>query len=201
MTRRLLAFALLLCALPARGDDAQVDAIANALMTIDEPPSATDLATVFSSSTDAITQLHDVAVDPTLDVGLRIRAIRTLPSYCPSSPGSCGTGNPVHDTLDVLISETSALTQPSARDLMILRAAVEALGATSTVLVTDVDLLLPLLSSTSRDVRATVVQALRTACGTDATTALKTLGVTESSMQVRFAIMSTLQDLEQCPPP
>ncbi|HET7505010.1 MAG TPA: HEAT repeat domain-containing protein [Kofleriaceae bacterium] len=201
MRVRLLAFAVLLCALPARGDDAGDAAIAGALMTLDEPPSVADLSTTFSTADQAISELSRVAGTAGLDLGLRIRAIRTLPAYCPQPAGSCGAGTPVHDTLTKLIGDLRALPQPAATDLMLLRAAVEALGATGPVLQADVDLMLPLLSSTSRDVRATVVQALRTACGTEATTALKTLGVSESSMQVRFAIMSALQTLEQCPPP
>jgi HEAT repeat protein len=79
-----------------------------------------------------------------------------------------------------------------------LRAAVEALGATHSGLVTDVNKLLPLLDDPSRDVRATVVQALRNTCNAQAITPLSMHYQVEPTEQVKLAIYAALRDLRQC---
>jgi len=192
------AFAVLLCALPASGDNSLLTTrVVTALTSIDSVPSTTGLNEAFNTPEAALVDLQTLARDPAVDLGIAIRAIRALPEYCPPTGQTCGTGT-VHDTLIFLISNYTALQQPGPQDLLRLRAAVEALGATHTVLDSDVDLLLPLLTHGSRDVRATVVRTLRSSCNVQATTALKALGLTEPSMQVQYAILSALQELEHC---
>jgi hypothetical protein len=189
--------AVLLCALPARGDNSLLTTrTVTALTSIDAVPSTTGLNDAFSSPEAALADLQALARDPSIDLGIAIRAIRALPGYCPQMPLSCATQAAVHDTLLALITDIQALVQPGPPDLLRLRAAVEALGMTRAVLDSDVDVLLPLLAHGSRDVRATVVKALRTSC--KATPALKALRLSETNPQVQFAILSALQDLEHC---
>jgi hypothetical protein len=197
----LVSCAVLLCALPASGDNSLLNPrTVTALTSIDAVPSTSGLNDAFSSPEAALADLQALARDPAVDLGIAIRAIRALPGYCPQVPPSCGTGTGVHDTLIGLITDYQALPQPGPRDLLRLRAAVEALGMTHAVLDADVDLMLPLLMHGSRDVRATVVHALRNSCNDKATAALKALGLIEASMQVHIAILSALQDLEHCAP-
>jgi hypothetical protein len=185
--------------LPARGDNSLLTTrTITALTSIDSVPSIAGLNDTFSSPEAALLDLQALARDPSIDPGIAIRAIRALPGYCPPAPQSCATGA-VHETLIRLITDFPATPQSGAPVLR-LRAAVEALGMTRAVLDADVDLMLPLLKHHSRDVRATVVRALRTSCNAKATAALKTLGVNEPTMQVQFAILSALRDLERCAP-
>ena len=199
MRLQLASCAVLLCALPASGDSSLLNPRqVTALMSIDAVPSVSGLNDAFDNLQNALASLQQLARDPAIELGIAIRAIRALPAYCPPLPQSCGTGTGVHETLIWLIDDYQALPQPGPQDLLRLRAEVEALGATHTVLDPDVDLLLPLLAHPSRDVRATVVAALRSSCNARATAALKALDLDEPSMQVRFAILSALQDLEHC---
>jgi hypothetical protein len=199
MRLQLVSCAVLLCALPASGDNSLLNTrVVTALTPIDAVPSMSGLNDAFNNPVNALADLQQLARDPAVDLGIAIRAIRALPGYCPPLPQSCGAGTGVHETLIWLIDDYQALPQPGAQDLLRLRAAVEALGATDTVLDSDVDLLLPLLAHSSRDVRATVVRALRSSCNDKATGALKALGLTEPSKQVQFAILSALQDREHC---
>jgi hypothetical protein len=199
MRLQLASCAVLLCALPAAGDSSLLSPrVVTALTSIDAVPSIDVLNDAFNTPADALANLQQLARDPAIEFGIAIRAIRALPGYCPAPPVSCGTGTGVHETLIWLIDDYQALLQPSPQDLLRLRAAVEALGATHTVLDSDVDRLLPLLAHGSRDVRATVVGALRSSCNARATAALKALGLNEPSEQVQFAILSALQDLEHC---
>ncbi len=199
MRLQLASCAVLLCALPAAGDNSLLSPrVVTALTSIDDVPSMAGLNDAFNNPADALANLQQLARDPAIDLGIAISSIRTLPGYCPAPPVSCGTGTGVHETLIWLIDDYQALPQPGPQDLLRLRAAVEALGATHTVLDSDVDRLLPLLAHPSRDVRATAVGALRSSCNARATAALKALGLNEPSKQVQFAILSALQDLEHC---
>jgi len=79
-----------------------------------------------------------------------------------------------------------------------LRAAVESLGATRSGLASDVDKLIPLLGNGSRDVRATVVRALRNVCNMQAIPPLSLRLQSETTDQVRRAISAALVELRQC---
>jgi len=195
----LLSCAMLLCALPASGDNSLLTPrVVTALTSIDAVPSTSGLNDAFTSPEAALADLQTLARDPSIELGIAIRAIRALPGYCPPPPLSCGPGTGVHETLISLIGSYQSLPQPTAQDLLRLRAAVEALGVTRTVLDTDVVLMLPLLMHPSRDVRATVVRSLRSSCDDTATMALKALKLNEPTMQVQFAILSALRELEHC---
>lgn len=192
-----IALAVLLCALPAQGDLEHLPAaVVDALTQIDSAPSKSALNDMFPTPQAALDNLRAIAVDHTIDLGVELRAIRALPAYCPALPLLCG-GTPVHDTLVSLIDEY-ARSPRAPQDVLRMRAAVEALGATGSGLATDVDKLLPLLDDPSRDVRATVVRALRNICNGQAITPLSVRYQSEPTDQVKLAIYAALRDLRQC---
>jgi hypothetical protein len=192
--RRLLAAAVLLCALPAAGALPDVPAeVVDALTQIDTTPSKATLNGMFPTPQAALDNLRQIALDATVDLGVQLRAIRALPAYCPTP---CGD-SPVHDTLLSLIANYSR-TMRAPQDIMRLRAAVEALGATHSGLSSDVATLRPLLDDMSRDVRATTVRALRNLCNQDAITPLSMQYQSEKSEQVKHEIYDALRDLLQC---
>jgi hypothetical protein len=189
-----IALAVVLCALPARGGLAELPAhVVDALTQIDTTPSTASLNDMFPTPQAALDNLRAIAADHTIDLGVELRAIRALPAYC-SAP--CG-GTPVHDTLVALINEYERSPR-GPRDVLRMRAAVEALGATSSGLAADVDMLRPLLDDPSRDVRATVVRALRNICNGQAITPLSMRYQSEPTDQVKLAIYAALRDLRQC---
>jgi HEAT repeat protein len=107
------------------------------------------------------------------------------------------TGTPVHDGLIAFIDGFPAAGY-TAQDLLRLRAAVEALGATRSMLASDVTKLVPLLDHGSRDVRATVVRALGSLCSNAALGPLNAHSPDERSLQVKYAIAAAGQALGQC---
>jgi hypothetical protein len=192
-----IASAVLLCALPAQGDLATLPpAVVDALTQIDTVPSQATINDMFPSPQAALDNLRAIALDHTLDLGslgIQLRAIRALPAYCPQP---CGDAT-IHDTLLSLIDDY--VRSPRApQDVLRLRAAVEALGAMRSGLVADVNTLLPLLDDPSRDVRATVVRALRNTCNAQAITPLSMRYQDEPTDQVKLAIYAALRDLRQC---
>lgn len=206
MKRRLLTVAVLLSALPASGGDAPLDpALVEALTPIDGLPSKV-LVDFASRPSSGLDRLLSLVMDPAIDLGIQIRAIRMLPQYCPDPDASC-TGPPIHDALVELVrGYTAALNQtPPAvltpQDLLRLRSAVEALGATRSGLAPDVELLTAepqaLLRHASRDVRFAVVRALRNlrSCAAVAPLLMRKAEEPEGS-QVYLAVISALQDLQ-----
>jgi hypothetical protein len=215
MTRRLVVLAALLCAVPAAGGDieptpAQVDA----LTVVDAPPTRAMIDLAFSlgpGPTPGLDGALALAGDPTQDLGLQIRALRALPQYC--LPTGCA-GTAVHDALAAIVDRYRAQLAASAlspQDMLRLRAAMEALGATRSGLQGDVDLLTApaLLHHPSRDVQVTAVHALRNLCSPDlcsqdaclqdanAVRALRT----GADTQVEAAINRALADLARCAQP
>jgi hypothetical protein len=201
MKRGVLACAVLLCALPAQGDlKGLPPAVVDALTQIDTSPSTSTLNDMFSTPQAALDTLRAIALDHTIDLGVELRAIRALPAYCPGTPSApqpCGS-TVIHDTLHILINDYNA-SEHTPKAMMRLRAAVEALGATRTGLVSDVDKLTPLLADRSRDVRATVALALRNVCNAAAIEPLGARFQIEPVEQVRVVISAALRDLRQCP--
>lgn len=205
MTGRVLVFAALLCALPARGSDTPLEpAVREALTPIDAPPSKVLVDYAFRGSS-AVDRLIALASDSALDAAVQIRAIRMLPQYCLMLSGGCA-GTAVHDALVDLVQgyltalrQTPAITL-SAPDLLRLRAAVEALGATHSAMSSDVAVLTQdpraLLRHPSRDVRVTVVRALRSLRSCAAIEPLRMLMTSETNTRVQPAILSALQNLE-----
>ncbi len=182
-----------------------------ALTPLDALPSPTALDIVFDNKTVENLQSIALSTDMTLDFGVQLRAIRALPDYCPALPAPCGvdptqmTPPPdtvVHSTLLALLDGFNAIEVPMPRDLLRLRAAIEALGISgvSSALTYDEKKLEGFLNNTSRDVRATTAKALGTLSICTAKTALQTRFAAEQSAQVRLAISAALRDLAAvCP--
>jgi hypothetical protein len=197
MKIRLALAAALLCALPAQGGNTTLSpGVINALTPIDTLPSKSSLNTVFQTQEKALDNLQTIALDSAVDLGIELRAIRSLPAYCPPAPQVCGPGSVAHDTLIALIDRYSS--PPTAQDQLRLRAAIEALGAAHSGLSGDVDKLLPLLSSGSRDVRNTVVRALCNIGNSQALAALDQRYQQEATAQVRLAISAAVKNLGHC---
>jgi hypothetical protein len=207
--------AALLCAVPATGSGigptpAQVDA----LTAVDAPPTRAVIDLAFSSGpgpTPGLDGVLALAGDPTQDLGLQIRALRALPQYC--LPTGCAR-SAVHDALAAIVDRYRtqlAAAALSPQDMLRLRAAMEALGATRSGLQGDVDLLTApaLLHHPSRDVQVTAVHALRNLCSPDlcshdaclqdanAVRALRT----GADTQVDAAVNRALADLARCAQP
>jgi HEAT repeat protein len=191
-----LVAAVLLCTLPAEGDLPDVPAeVVDALTQIDAAPSKATLNAMFPTPQAALDNLRRIALDPS-NVGVQLRAIRALPAYCPAIPLPCGD-TPVHDTLASLVGDYSR-SRHEPQDVMRVRTAAEALGATRSGLSADVVTLEPLLDDPSRDVRATAVRALRNVCNGDAITPLSAHYQDEKTEQVKLEIYAALRDLLQC---
>jgi hypothetical protein len=193
----LVSCAAVLCTLPAYGDpQALPQGVVNVLTPIDSVPSKSALNDAFPPQA-ALENLLSIARNREGDLGIAIRAIRALPSYCPQTPQLCGTGTVVHDSLVALIISEQA-AQRTPKDLLRLRAAVEALGQTRTGLASDVDTLLPLMAHPSRDLRATVARALLNVCNMKAIGPLNKSYVAERVAQVKAEIYAAIQDLDRC---
>lgn len=191
----LVSCGLLAIALPALADNAFLtQPVLAALTAIDTAPSVAAINSEFATPAIAQTSLASIAGDASVDLGVRIRAIRTLSAYCPTG---CGAGT-VHDTLLQLINATPAVTAGS--DVLVLRAAVESLGAARAVLPGDVATILPLLAHPSRDIRATVARTLRTTCSRTVLTAIISAQNSETTAQVRTELSTTVAALDDCVP-
>jgi hypothetical protein len=202
--RRALSFAapvaLLAIALPARGDGSaspQLTPVINVLSSIDTPASLPALTPSFPSEADAQANLGAIARDTSKDTGLRIRATRAMAGYCTDLPCATTTSQ-VHVDLRGIIDGYLANPTPAPADLMLMRAAVESLGAASAVLPDDLTPLLTLLANPSRDVRATVVHTLATTCSQPVLDAVIALKKTEPTGQVRGELNLAEQAITAC---
>lgn len=166
-----------------------------AMTPIDGLPSSAALDAVFGGG-QTVASLQEIALstDPTVDFGVQLRAIRTLPTYCPTTAPCSGTA---HDTLVQLVAAYELIAVPTPRDLLRLRATIEALGLAGVP--DDEALLAGFLDHISRDVRATTAKALGTLCNTRAIQPLRTRSAAELSLQVKLAISAALRDLANCP--
>jgi hypothetical protein len=197
----LIPCVVLLSALPADGDNTMLStSMVDVLTPIHSIPSHAALYAAFGSPPLlAGNPLLASAQDDTLDLAIELRAIRALPAYC-SSAQACGVDDPddlVHETLLLHIARYQA-SQQTSKDLLRLRAAAEALGATHSGRTEDVGALLPLLGNASRDVRATVVRALGNICNSAAIDQLNVHRLGEQTLQVKLAITAAVQDLAAC---
>jgi HEAT repeat protein len=196
MRLRLLAALALLCTLPARGDNPQLAPHAlDALTQLDTLPSEAALSDALGLPPDqAVVPLAELArnADGTVDLGVQLRAIHALPAFCPPAPAVCGLP---HDTLIQIINAAQA-PQHTREDVLRLRTAIEALGATRSGLDSDVAELLPLLRDDSRDVRATVARALPNLCNAQAAGPLMMRYHVEPVAQVQLEILSALDVLD-----
>jgi hypothetical protein len=202
-----LLLGAVLCALPAQGANPTLsDAVVGVLSPVDSVPTREALDEVFAPSL-ALDRLTVIASDDTHDLGIQLRAIRALPTYCPPAAAICGPGTPSHDTLVALIQRyanpPNAATAPA--DLLRLRAATEALGATRSALAADVDVLLSLLGDADKqlyghpslDVRAAAARAIGQLCDRDAINALFP-HLLDPAPQVVAQVTGALQSLELC---
>lgn len=208
MKVRLIAIAALLTTLRATGANAPLSpAESLTLQAIDQLPTRAQIDFAVQPAA-GIDRLIELASDQAIDLGIQIRAIRLLPLYCQRPGENCGM-DPVHDALIAMIQrDASALRQPQAtplspRDLLRVRAEVEALGATRSGRSDDVAALASdpsaLLMSPSRDLRVTVVHALRDLGSCAAIPPLQTLAAAETVPQIQNEIVGALQSL-QTPP-
>lgn len=191
MKRAILpAFAIALCALPARGNQLVLDdELLHTLTQIDAVPTKESLQNVLSPN--PLDRLQAIARDAGVDFGARLRAIRAIPHFCPS-PGCRGA---ILDVLGSVDHESN-----TGRRLLLLRATIEALGVARTGDPDDVSLLVPYLDHASRDIRAATARALRDMCNTQAIVPLRSRYEHEQVGQVRLAISTALRDLGQCSP-
>ena len=165
----------------------------NTLTAIDAVPTPAEIDQDFNDPTMALTSLASIAEDPGTDVGIRIRTLHALTGYC-TAP--CADSDTAHQALVQFI--TANQSDPAGTTIVMLRGAIEALGPQRVG--TDLDLLVPLLSHPSRDIRAATAHALRDLCNTDAITSLRTQQGQETSDQVRLAISEALRVLSQPSP-
>lgn len=178
-------------ALPARGDVTALPQPAlDALTLIDEVPSIAQLNGAFENQALANLQMIALA-QGSVDLGVQLRAIRALTHYC--NPTPCGDTDPVRTTL-VMVATTYAAAHAGS-DVLVLRAAIEALGLLRVP--TDYTLLAGQLQHASRDIRAAAAHALRDLGNTQAIPALRARYQQEQVPQVRIAISDALRVLGQ----
>lgn len=193
-TRRRLVVALALAsavAMPALGGPV-ADRVRFALTQIDSQPTTQQLNLVHGSEAEALANLQDIALgDDTVDTGVKLRAVRALTQYCKAPCGS----HPAHTTLIQLVTTVRYRDARAGRDLLVLRATIEAIGVLRVV--DDMGVLLPFLQHPSRDIRATAAHALRDLGNTQAITPLRTRYLVEDVPQVQNAISDALRVLGQ----
>lgn len=169
----------------------------SALSAIDIVPTPAQIDAAFGgSATNSQTKLIEIAqaADSTQDIiAVRLRAIHALGKYCLtlSPPPKCSSSDPAHVALHDLVAGTAGAKVGS--DVLVLRAAVEAIGPLEVQ--TDLDILLPLLDHPSRDIRASTAHALRDLCNTGAINPLRVRYQHESTDQVKLAISEALRVL------
>ena len=95
-----------------------------------------------------------------------------------------------------MLADFTGTPTHSPIDLLRVRAAIEALGV-ATRIPSDVDLVVPFLDNSSRDIRAATAGALRDMCITQAIGPLRARYQHEQVAQVRLAISEALRDLGQ----
>jgi hypothetical protein len=204
MRLQLAALVVLSGSLTARGDGVLLSQVKrDALTPIDTLPNPTYLDTVFNDQTLAMLSTLALDTDSSVDFGVQLRAIRTLVTYCPApSVGPCGVGTGTHDTLSQIVDGYATGTM-TPRDVLRLRAAIEALGIAgrSAGLNADVVRIDQFLDHPSRDVRTATAKALGNLCNTQAIQPLRTRLPNEQVPQVQLAISAALRDLGtgQCP--
>ncbi len=149
-----LAVLALLHVEPAGGDTLPAAPIRDLLGAIDYVPTAAMIGDVMGATPNA--ELATLAIDPDVDAGIRLRALRALTHYPTDF---------ARDTLGAVLISLGAAT--TGRDVLLLRAAIEALGEIGGP--DDVPTITPFLAVGSspevcaglRDVRATAAHALQ----------------------------------------
>jgi HEAT repeat protein len=189
-----LALAACLIAIPAAfAGPVSTDRIRFALTPIDASPTTQQLNLVHNNSEQqALDNLEEIALgDDSVDTGVKLRAVRALTQYCKAPCGS----HEAHATLVQLIEMPKYRDSRAGRDLLVLRATIEALGVLRVV--DDMDLLVPQLQHPSRDIRAAAAHALRDLGNTQAITPLRARYLLEAVPQVQHALSDALRVLGQ----
>jgi hypothetical protein len=180
----------------ARGSTELTQQVQDVLSTMDIVPTQIELDTAFNDHASALSGLVVIVNDIGTDSGIRMRAIHALSKYC-AAP-QCIDSDLAHQTLVSVIEANTDLAVATGTSVVVLRAAVEALGPQRVG--TDLTLLEPLLAHPSRDIRAATAHALRDLCNTEAINSLRTQQQNETSGQVRQAITEALRILGQPQP-
>jgi len=168
----------------------------NTLTAIDTVPTKPQLDSVFDNAQNALQKLTSIAndPDPTADIGIRLRAIHALAKYCVATP--CVANDVAHQSVASVVSATATATAHDGSQVLLLRAAIETLGAMRVS--GDAPTLWPLLDHPSRDIRAATARALRDLCNNQAVTPLRARYSVEMTDQVKLAISEALRILGQC---
>lgn len=203
MRTRTIAIALALAGAAAAAGTALTQQAQNELTAIDTVAGSDQLNTAFGGA--AMPSLASIAQDPTVDPGIRLRAIHAMTYFCPLRDP--GTGQVVPDcetTDDAYVALRNNITaESSARsgvDLLVLRASIASYGSIgSHVPSTEFELIEGFLSHSSRDIRATTARALAELGDCHAVSALRLRYQQETTAQVRLAISDALRALASCP--
>lgn len=187
-----------LCTLPAHGDgDAgspSLDVI-HALTPIDSVPTKEALTSVLQSPDNELALLAGYAVDPELDFGMRLRAVRALPHFCPEQPAACRLA------IRAVFTHIDSSADAPGQKILRRRAAIEALGAARSGNPEDVVFLADFLDDPSRDLRVAAARALRDLCDPAAIDPLqRQLAAPNEVAQVIHAVEEALAALQQCGP-
>ena len=157
---------------------------------------------IMAFTANPVPRLADLALSDDADFGVRLRATRALPQFCSASVPTCKDDSDAQmHPIRAAVRSVITRVDPEDRDgkpLLQLRAGIEALGAIQSGEQSDVDLLIPFLSHSSRDIRFATAHALRDLCIASAEAALRNRYEDEPIAQVRLAISAALGDLEQC---
>ncbi len=169
------------------------DRVRFALTPIDSQPTTQQLNLVHNNNEqEALDNLQEIALgDDSVDTGVKLRAVRALTQYCKAP---CGT-HEAHATLVQLIGLPKYRDARAGRDLLVLRATIEAIGVLRVV--DDMNFLLPFLQHPSRDIRSATAHALRDLGNTQAITPLRTRYLVEDVPQVQNALSDALRVLGQ----
>ncbi len=169
----------------------------DALTPIDTVPSSQQITKAFNdNSNDALAGLRQLANPPVgtfVDRGVQIRSVRALIHYCAASP--CTESDLAHSTLVEIASADVYRLAQAGSDLLVLRAALEALGALRVP--SDYVLIGKQLQHPSRDIRAAAARALRDLGNTQAIPDLRARYNVEQVEQVKTAISDALRVLGQ----
>jgi len=192
-----IALLLGLCALPARGQQiALAPQILYALTSIDTAPTKQDLEVVLASPDNELSLLRQYALGSSFDFGMRLRAIRAIPHFCPQQPVEC------RGAILAVLDDIDSATSSPGQKILRRRAAIEALGAARTGDPADRVRLASFLDDASRDIRVAAVRALRDLCDPAAMQPLldHARGWPHEVDQVKLAITEALSVLSQCGP-
>lgn len=203
MRTRTIVIALALAGAAVAAGTALTQQAQNELTAIDTVAGSDQLNTAFGGA--AMPSLASIAQDPTVDPGIRLRAIHAMTYFCPlRDPGTgqvvpdCQPGDAAYDALrENIAAEASAR---SGVDLLVLRASIASYGTIgSHVNATEFLTIESFLSHSSRDIRATTARALADLGDCQAVPALRVRYEQESTDQVRLAISDALRALASCP--